>query len=288
MAMLLSLIIAAAVAAFMLHQSGWGAAVVLGFFSFIAAASVLLRIFPSSPVADLDEHEAAPADASATTAASDPAAGPPNPPELIPAIDALNRGNYRQGIDLAAPFLGAERESTRADALRLTGMCHSRLEQFAEALPFWEALLAFEHDADAWLNLASTAAAAGHFDRALDAFSQYTDAYTAEVRGTVAGAAAFNGFHHANFLAALAGAGRDDLAMVYLDRLAGFYRSLGSTDSNYLYLRTMPFFSTFLENSLPIVRRLKSDDQVRVWYREIHDDVDPEGQALFLRYGVPH
>jgi len=87
------------------------------------------------------------------------------------------------------------------------------------------------------------------------------------------------------YLAALDRAGRPDLALPLLEQLAGFYRSLKITDSQFLFGHGMPFFEVFLRNSLSIVRKLKTPEEVRDWYRPIHDEVDEAGKRMFEEGG---
>lgn len=145
----------------------------------------------------------------------------------------------------------------------------------------------YEGTPSAWLNVATSQAMAGEFERADEAFARMQELHDVE-HGAKEGKRLFMPMQTANYLTALDRAGRPDLAMPYLERLADFYCSLHVTDSTFLHMRQMPFFHMFLENALPIVRKLKSDDELRAWYCAIYDRVDDEGKRMFGACGIPH
>lgn len=267
---------------------GWWRAVVAAFAT-LAGWAVLMAII------DMLRGKARPSAAShtadqASSRPAGPAAAPVirgDPPELEAAIAALQAGHHADVLPLAAPWLDSGNAALRADALRLTALAYSQLGEYVTAVPFWERLAALENDSHTWLNVATSRAMAGAFEQADAAFEHMQQRYAIE-QGAPEGTRPIDPMAVANYLSALDMAGRADLAVPHLEVLAGFYRSIGSTDSHRLFMYKLPFFSAFLEKSLPILRKVMDEEALAAWYCPIYDAVDDEGKAMFGHFGVPH
>jgi len=263
----------------------WAIFAVLGFF---ATGMTLLALIGRRVAMEKPATASTPAQTEQSKQPLESAHEDTDPIELSPAIKAFEQGAYERSIALAAPFLHDQGDSLRIDALRLTAFGHTRLGDHKAAHPFWLAVIQDSALSSDYLNAASNAAMAARFDEARPLFDQCMRRYTEEAGGDPDQALAFNGFYQANFLSSLAKAGRADLAFEYLQPLADFYCSLRVTDSTFLHIRKMPFFSVFLEQSLPLVRKVLNEPDLVDWYRNIYRQVDDEGRTLFNRYHVPH
>jgi tetratricopeptide (TPR) repeat protein len=217
-----------------------------------------------------------------------PTAAVADPVELAPAIDALKAGRFEQVVELAQPYVDDMRDSVRIDALRLIALGHTRLLQYAEAYPYWLELAKTEPSSWNHLQVASTAAMLAQVDAAEEAYALCQRSYTQEQGDDPDKGLAIDGTYQANYLSSLDRGGNPDVAFKYLDELASFYCKLGITDSTFLHIRKMPPFDTFLEQSLLLVRKVKDEDALTTWYRNIYMAVDEQGQAAFARHGVPH
>lgn len=228
-----------------------------------------------------------PGDATTPNTASNDAADTRDFPELVPAIASLERQAYAKCIKQAAPYIDDSRVPLRADALRLHALAWSRLEDYARARPCWEQLAAIEPSPSNWLNVATSRAMTHDFDGSEDAFAQmqrlHNEAMNAPPRQN-----AFMPMETANYLTALDRAGRPDLAMPWLDQIADFYCGMHITDSQFLYSHHMPFFGIFLQQSLPIVRKVMSPEKLRSWYRTIYESVDENGKSMLATSGIPY
>ncbi|TCV97639.1 hypothetical protein EC912_101656 [Luteibacter rhizovicinus] len=278
------LVIAVVLVVYLTGRIGFGLAVLAGLGFVVAAVLVLILITRLSGKKETGADAAVPEETKSPGASIESS----EPVELAPAIEALQSGNFQKAIDLAEPYVRDVRDEIRIDAMRLTGFGHAGLGQHAQAYPCWVAVTEAEPSSQNYLNVASTAAVIEHFDEAEAAYLTCQRIYTQERGADPVEGLIFNGQYQANFLSSLDKAGRSDLAFKYLEPLAGFYRSLHITDSTFLHLRQMPFFEVFLEQSLPLVRRVLDEDALTAWYRTTYDAVDEPGQAMFARYHVPH
>ena len=154
-------------------------------------------------------------------------------------------------------------------------------------MTYWDKLVTIGGDTRDWLNVAATRAMVQDFAGAEEAFQRMQQMRNEEA-GAEPGKSIFMPQETVGYLAALDRVGRPDLALPLLEQLAGFYRSLKITDSQFLFGHGMPFFEAFLCNSLGIVRKLKMPEEVRDRYRLIHDAVDDAGKRMFDEGGIPY
>lgn len=194
------------------HWLGWWLA-----FAAVACVLVLLSLL----AAWLGRGKTGVGDSTGETEAAVDASTGEAVPELKPAIKSLDEGAFRRCLEQVWPHVDDPRPMARADALRLCALAWSRLEDYAQALPYWERLADIEGTPSAWLNVATSQAMAGEFDRADEAFARMQELHDAE-HGAKEGKRLFMPMQTANYLTALDRAGRPDLAMPYLEQLADF------------------------------------------------------------------
>ena len=65
------------------------------------------------------------------------------------------------------------------------------------------------------------------------------------------------------------------------------YAQVRITDSHFLYMRGIPFFPTFLENSLPILKANLPIEAIVQWYGVLSGQLDEEGEARLGQWMQP-
>jgi hypothetical protein len=289
-ALLVVLLLAYLIAA---HWLGWLAGLLVP--ALLLVALTILghwlgkREKPHNPSENPDTDAATDAPVPPPAAEAEPAdtASPQDFPELKAAIAALQADAYAECIRQAEPYCEDDRLPLCIDALRLCALGWSRLEDYPKAVSYWDRLVAIGGGTHDWLSVAATRAMAQDFAGAEAAFQRMQQMRNEEA-GAEPGKSIFMPQETVVYLAALDRAGCPDLALPLLEQLAGFYRSLKITDSQFLFGHGMPFFEAFLRNSLSIVRKLKTPEEVRDWYRPIHDAVDEAGKRMFEEGGGPY
>jgi hypothetical protein len=81
------------------------------------------------------------------------------------------------------------------------------------------------------------------------------------------------------FISSLTQSGHVAEALPYLDWLRDVYAHVRTTDSHFLYMRGIPFFPSFLENSLPILKANMRAEAVARRYGVLSEQLDEEGEA---------
>ncbi|WP_374403623.1 hypothetical protein [Niveibacterium sp.] len=196
---------------------------------------------------------------------------PADPPELEPAIAALQAERFDEALELAEPHIDAMAVALKADALRVCGLAASRLERWAEAHARFAALFALEASAHNALQVATTAVMSGRIDEGKAWFDR---AWALNLESHEIPPPTM----HTSYATALANAGHPGEALASVEWLRDVYQSLPSTDSTFLHLRHLPFFSAFLEKSLPILRARLSDADVVAWYQAMRAHLDEDGR----------
>lgn len=87
-----------------------------------------------------------------------------------------------------------------------------------------------------------------------------------------------------NFLSALEQAGEFSAAKPHLDWLANAYRAARTTDDHQLWVYGLPFFRVFLNKSLTILRVCYIEQDVKVWYESMRDELDEQGKDAIDRH----
>jgi tetratricopeptide (TPR) repeat protein len=203
-----------------------------------------------------------------------------DPVELVPAIAALQADDFERTLQLALPHAAHADSSVRADAHRLCALALSRLDRYADALPHWKQLAMLEPNAHNFQQVATSAAMLHDIEAAEQAFAHALEFSQREHQEGPSPAPMM----HVNYASALQRAGRADMAAVHMEQLRDWYIALHITDTTFLYLRGMPFFSTFLENGLPIVRQVLDGPELEGWLNVLHNGIDQEGREQLQAY----
>ena len=226
--------------------------------------NALKNRFSLTPIAlDSEENPAA--------STSEPEA---NPVELEPAIEAFQSEDIDTALTLAMPFTTSTDKQLFADANRLCALSYSAKSQWAESFVYWLSL--FEHaepTAHNALNLASTSVMCGEIERGKAWFMKLEQLieegedypyYQALV----------------NFISALQQSKHDAEALPYLEILRTTYTQLHITDSTFLHIRNVPFFSTFVENSWHTVLSVLGQNDAVDWFTSMKDHIDEDGKLF--------
>ncbi|CAJ0735258.1 hypothetical protein R16034_00125 [Ralstonia edaphis] len=187
-------------------------------------------------------------------------------PELAPALEAYQQGQYEAAITAAAPHA-----NRHADANRLCALAYSDMRRYPEAFPYWLALFEQEPSAHNALQLATTSVMCGELKRGeawLMKFDEINE-QTHEMSSVTA---------RTQFISSLTQSGHMAEALPYLEWLRDVYAHVRITDSHFLYMRGIPFFPSFLENSLPILKANLPIEAIAQWYGELSGRLDEQGE----------
>jgi hypothetical protein len=193
-------------------------------------------------------------------------------PELEPALVAYQAERYDEAIVIASPY--AEHQ---ADANRLCALAHAGAGRHAEAFPYWLALFEQEPSAHNALQLATTSVMCGEIQRG-EAWFQKVGEIAQEAGESMSVT------DLTNFLSAFGQSGYLAEALPYVTTMRDVYGSLHITDSTFLYMRGVPFFSVFLEKSLSILRATQSVEEIKTWYEALKGKLDEEGETQLAEW----
>lgn len=196
---------------------------------------------------------------------------PADPPELAEAIGHLTAGRFEQALAGATPHATATRDELRVDAIRLCAYANSRLGRWTESLRYWHALFDAEPTAFHASQVGCCSAMTGDFAQG--------QAWIARARARNADAGEMPDPQIVtSYISALTQAGQPARAMPYLEEIRALYTGLGFTDPTLLFVRRIPLFGVFLQNSLPVVRAVLGDAEGRAWYSAMLAHLDPAGR----------
>lgn len=187
-------------------------------------------------------------------------------PELASALAAFQAGRHESAIAAAAPHA-----ARLADAARLCALAYSAMQRYPEAFPYWLALFDKEPSAHNAVQLATTSVMCGEVARG-EAWMQKAAEINHDTHEQSDVAA------RVNFISALMH-GRLREALPHLAWVRDVYGHVRITDSTFLYMRGIPFFSSFLERSLEILKATQPADAIAPWYGELTGKLDEEGEA---------
>lgn len=193
--------------------------------------------------------------------------GPDIAPELAPALRAFQAGQHEAAIAAAAPHA-----AQLADAARLCALSYSAMKRYQEAFPYWLALFEHEPSAHNAVQLATTSVMCDEVERG-EAWMQKAAEINHDTHEQSDVAA------RVNFVSALMQGGHLREALPHLAWVRDVYGHVRITDSTFLYMRGIPFFSSFLENSLEILEAALPADAIAPWYGELSGKLDEEGEA---------
>jgi hypothetical protein len=196
----------------------------------------------------------------------------PTPPELQPAVSAMEAGNHALAIGLARAYCQHPTPAVQADAHRICALSHAGQQQWADAFDDFHQLFELEPSALNALQLATTSVMASQVLRGEAWYARATEInqQSQEMPPPKLCTA---------YLSALDQAGEHEAAMRQLDWLAQAYQAIQITDDHALWMRGMPFLGEFLRRSLPIVLACRSPQEARAWYEALGAHLDAAGQA---------
>jgi hypothetical protein len=201
----------------------------------------------------------------------------PTPPELMPALAAMDAGQHQAALSLAQPFRQHPEAAVQADAIRLCAMALSRMARWPEAFETYHQLFALESTVFNALQLATTSVMAGELLRG-QAWYDKTMALNHE------GAEMPDARLCTAYLSALEQAGEFEATQPHLDWLAAGYQALRITDDHFLWSRGLPFFSEFLRKATELQRPFKDEAGLRAWFEAMRSDLDEDGQNAVDRH----
>jgi hypothetical protein len=195
-----------------------------------------------------------------------------NPPELVPAIEALEASRYDEALTMALPHLAAADAGLQADAHRLCTLACSRLGRWPEAHAYFRTLFAHEESAQNALQVATTAIMSGQIEKGKTWFdlAWQRNLESREMPQPVM---------HSSYATALQEAGFPAEARPSVEWYKAAYIALPNTDPTYLFMHQMPLFSVFLEKSLPVLRACLTETEVVAWYQSMRGHLDDDGKT---------
>lgn len=196
----------------------------------------------------------------------------PTPPELEPAVTALDAGDFPAALAAAAPHCRHPSRAVQADANRLCALALSRLSRWDEAFTHYHELFGLEPSEFNALQLATTSVMAGEMHRG-QAWFECADRINQESRQIPPAKL------RTAFLSALSQAGQHEACQPHLEWLADVYASLDTTDSHFLWMHGIPQFGEFLHRSHASLRESMSGAELRHWYLQVADGLPQEWHA---------
>lgn len=195
----------------------------------------------------------------------------PTPTELESALAAYQAGQHANAIALAGAHCQHPDPAVKADAFRLCALCHCALLQWEQAFNCFHELFQYESSAHNALQLATTSVMCGELLRGQAWFekAENLNASSREMPSPTL---------RTNYISALEKKGEMAALMPHLDWFADLYASLSITDSHFLWARGVPFFSVFLEKSLPILQANMANADIPDWYRKMEKSLDEGGR----------
>jgi len=195
----------------------------------------------------------------------------PTPIELESALLAYQAGNHADAIALAGAHCQHPDPTVKADALRLCALCQCALLQWEKAFHYFHELFQYESTAHNALQLATTSVMCGDLLRG-QAWFEKAESLNASSREMPSPTL------RTSYISALEQKGETAALMPHMEWFAGLYASLSITDSHFLWARGVPFFSVFLEKSLPILRANMAVADIPDWYAKMEESLDEEGR----------
>jgi hypothetical protein len=192
-------------------------------------------------------------------------------PELLGAISDMDEGRFEAALAAVSPYLHSTEDSLRIDAVRLSALASARLGRWHESRSFWDALFNEEPTVDNALQVAASSAMAGDVARGEEwvARARQMNSTSQEMPEISI---------LTTFVSALTQCGQMKAALPYLNEIKNVYVSIGVTDSTYLLVHGVPFFSGFLLHSAAVIRSALGLEQGEAWYRSMLPHLDEGGR----------
>lgn len=199
------------------------------------------------------------------------------PEELLPALAAMEAGDFEQTVVLAENLRDHPEPRLRTDALRLCALGLARQEKWNRAYDNYHALFACEPSVSNAMQLATTSVMDDRLERGQTWFEKASK-LNAE-RQTMPWPEL-----HTNFLSALAQKGEWAAGLPHVEWLRAMYQEMSSNDDRVTFMHGMPFLSVFFEKSLPFLRAHLGQSEVLAWYEKMHPHLDAEGQEKLTNW----
>jgi hypothetical protein len=195
---------------------------------------------------------------------------PADPPELADAVDHLGAGRLEEALAGAMPHIAATQDGLRIDAIRLCATASAHLGRWDESLRYWNALCDEEPSAFNALQTGCCCAMTGDATRGEEwiAWARERNATSREMPDPQI---------VTSFISALTRSGQAARAMPYLEQMRAIYTALGCLDATLLFMRRVPLFGIFLQNSLPIVLAVLGQEEGWAWYAAMLPHLDGPG-----------
>ena len=193
------------------------------------------------------------------------------PDELAPAVAALEAESFERALQMAEGFCAHPDMALRADALRLCALSQARLENWEKAFDNYYALFAIELGVLNALQLATTSVMAGHLAQGESWFEKARQINDEKQEMPWPGL-------YTNFLSALAMKGEWAAGLPHVEWLRDMFQGMSNSDDTFVFMHGMPFLSVFFEKSLPFLRAVMSETEVRAWYAAMGEHLDDEGR----------
>lgn len=203
-------------------------------------------------------------------------AGRPTPEELQAAVAALEAENHASAIALASAQCQHPDLAIRADALRVCALAYSGMAQWRQAFDAFHTLFELEPSAHNALQLATTSVMCRELTRGQAWFDK------AEQLNADSGEMPQPRLRTA-YMSALEKVGETEALLPHLNWLAAVYKAVAITDSHFLYMRGLPFFSVFLEKASPVLRACLPEAELKAWYEDLAASLDEDGKSAVAR-----
>lgn len=190
------------------------------------------------------------------------------------AIALYQSGNLLDAFNQAKQLTSTHNEALNTDAIRLCALSSAALSNWNVFYPYWRQL--FEQYEPTAHNAAQVASvlvkcqkvneAEIWFQKALNLASDDKDFIVPQAI--------------VNFVSALQQENYLKQTLPYLEQLKSAYEAYHVTDSHFLYMRGMPFFSVFLDNTYATIKAVMPYEQAKHWYSSMYEYMDDQGQSL--------
>lgn len=203
-----------------------------------------------------------------------------------------DRDEHERALQQARMLLPRLRGAERQEAYRLIGLCYDRQRVHKEALHWLQRACEGSDDSQVWLELALAALRAGERTLSQEAFEQVRLCQQA-ARYAQAPGFYLQLFWYAGSLLDPLPRPKDgdawarvkldlkdqrDQARLLLDELGTVYCRLHNTDTTFLYMRHMPFLSSFLTLVMRYFQARGELQEGMAWLRELSAALDSRGQ----------
>jgi tetratricopeptide (TPR) repeat protein len=200
------------------------------------------------------------------------------PEEMKSSLDYLwtymNEERYEDVLAVVQPILKQETHPEHTLALKLAGLAHFKLGNYQTAEAMFQEQVPLSQNPDDWFNLVTAAALNRNFElselacrHAIELYQQHGKPENLPVPQM-----------HFYYMLALRDVQAYQKAYEQLTVLKNIYCSLRITDSTFLYIRGVPFFSSVLEAGKAILENT-NPTAARSLLHELRNKVDEEGRA---------